>query len=321
MLKSKSISIIFVFLSILFSTAAQGKYSNLPPAIPLDIDKMPVIESLKPARSNIAFREYQSIVESNLKTIRSGKEPEYIFFKYTNTEDFTFQGLAARCCISQDTLATINQIESSHDNIKNKTLILPTVDGLFIPVNGGKTSLEQLLHDNYKNSNLTKIDLCYNIKGKDYLFLLNKKFSPTERAYFLDSSLCLPLNLGTYWVSSEFGSRKNPLSGRIKNHNGIDLAAPVGTPVHAIKEGAVYCCVYDDPTFGNYIILSHDSGTMTSVYAHLSEICVEQYQSIKKGDIIGYVGQTGMATGPHLHFEIRQGGVPKDPRLKLRLGD
>ena len=143
--------------------------------------------------------------------------------------------------------------------------------------------------------------------------------SPTERAYFLDSSLRLPLDIGTYWVSSEFGKRKNPLSGQIKNHNGIDLAAPVGTPVYAIKDGSAYCCIYGDKELGNYIILSHDMGKMTSVYAHLSEICIKQYQNVRKGDIIGYVGETGMATGPHLHFEIRQGGVPQDPRTKLRL--
>lgn len=60
-------------------------------------------------------------------------------------------------------------------------------------------------------------------------------------------------------------------------------------------------------------------GKMTSVYAHLSQICIEQYENVRKGDIIGYVGDTGMATGPHLHFEIRQGGVALDPRTKLRL--
>ena len=58
---------------------------------------------------------------------------------------------------------------------------------------------------------------------------------------------------------------------------------------------------------------------MTSVYAHLSKITVERYQVVRKGDVIGYVGQTGMATGPHLHFEIRQGGKAEDPRLRLNL--
>ena len=320
MLKNKA-ALLIVFLLSAFILYSENitKNNDKPVVIELDINQLPEITSLKPSRSNVMFREYQSVIENNNQLISAGHSPEYMFFKYKNTENFTFQGLAARCCISQDTLATLNSISSGHDDINGKTLILPTVNGLYIPVQQGQNMLEQLLHDNYGNKNLTNIDFCYKIDGKDYLFLQNKKFSPTERAYFLDSSLSLPLDIGTYWVSSEFGKRKNPLSGKIKNHNGIDLAAPVGTPVHAVKEGAAYCCIYDDPEFGNYIILNHDSGKMTSVYAHLSEICIEQYQSVKKGDIIGYVGQTGMATGPHLHFEIRQGGVAQDPRLKLNL--
>ena len=58
---------------------------------------------------------------------------------------------------------------------------------------------------------------------------------------------------------------------------------------------------------------------MTSVYAHLSKITVDRYQYVKKGDVIGYVGQTGKATGPHLHFEIRTGGKAEDPRIKLNI--
>ena len=75
--------------------------------------------------------------------------------------------------------------------------------------------------------------------------------------------------------------------------------------------------VSNDPTFGNYIILSHDLGKQSSVYAHLSKIFVEQYSFVKKGTIIGLVGHTGMATGDHLHFEIRKGGKALNPREKL----
>ena len=322
MLKNKLLCLMILFSVVFMMPGEELKSEKLENnIIYIKTEELPEIESLKPARKNILFSEYQSIIESNNKLIKAGKKPEYLFFKYKNTEGFTFQGLAARCCISQDTLATLNKIESSHDNINGKTLILPTVNGLFISKGKGNNSLEQLLQENYRNQTLTKINLYYNIDNRDYLFLQDKKFTPTERAYFLDSSLCLPLEIGTYWVSSEFGQRKNPLSGKIKNHNGIDLAAPVGTPVYAIKDGAAYCCIYDDPEFGNYIILTHDTGKMTSVYAHLSKICVEQYESVRKGDLIGYVGQTGMATGPHLHFEIRKGGVPEDPRKNLRLGD
>lgn len=314
----KKIFFIFyaVFFSI-FSFHAQETSSNSE--IIINTQDLPVIESLIPSRANVVFNEYESIVESNNKAIFAGQQPEYIFFKYTNTENFTFQALAARCCITQETLATLNQIENAHDDIKNKTLILPTMNGLFISKEKGINSIEILLQENYAVENLTKNSLCYKINSREFVFLTNKHFSPTERAYFLDSGLQLPLNHDSYWISSEFGNRKNPFSGKMKNHNGIDLAAPDGTPVYAIKDGAAFSCIYDDPEFGNYIILSHDQGKLTSVYAHLSKITIEKYQSVKKGDVIGYVGHSGMATGPHLHFEIRQGGKAMDPKQKLKL--
>ena len=287
--------------------------------IKIETDKLPVLESLFPSRANTVLRDYNNIVESNSKTISAGREPEIMFFKYTNTERFTFQGLAARCCVTQETLATLNQIENAQDDIKGRTLILPVVSGIFIPVERGINSIEVLLQENYSSHPLTKTNIYYNINGRDYLFLRSKRFTPTERAYFLDSSLRLPLDNDSFWVSSEFGKRKNPFSGEMKNHNGIDLAAAEGTPVYAIKDGSVYAAIEKDPEFGNYIILSHDLGKMTSVYAHLSRITVDRYQYVKKGDVIGYVGQTGKATGPHLHFEIRTGGKAEDPRVKLNI--
>lgn len=285
----------------------------------LDANSLSEIESLTPSRSNTLLKEYSRIVESNSKAIAAGTEPDYLFFRYKNTENFTFQGLAARCCITQETLATLNQIENAQDDIKDKTLILPTVSGLFITVDKGINSIEVLLQENFATENLTKNSLCYKINGREYRFIRSKRFSATERAFFLDSALCLPLQHDAFWISSDFGKRKNPFSGEMKNHNGIDMAAPDGTPVYAIKDGAVYACVTDDPDFGNYIILSHDQGKMTSVYAHLSQIKVEKYKYVKKGDVIGYVGHSGKATGPHLHFEIRQGGKPQDPKQKLNL--
>ncbi len=249
--------------------------------------------------------------------IKAGNQPEYLFFQYTNTEGFSFQALASRCCIRQETLATLNKIENAQEDIKGKTFILPTVDGLFIAIDKGINSVEVLLQENYASQTLTKDAIWYKIDNRDYVFLPGKKLTGTERFYFLDSALSLPIKAGSFWISSEFGKRKNPFSGQMKNHNGIDLAAEEGTPVYAIKDGAVFSTISNDSTFGNYIILTHDLGKMTSVYAHLSKICVEKYQNVRKGDLIGYVGQTGMATGPHLHFEIRQGSKAENPRDKL----
>lgn len=263
-----------------------------------------------------SFKEYSKTVEKNSRLIAQKKTPEIKFYRYINTEKFTLQGLSARCNISYDTIATLNQFESSTENLTGKTIIIPTLSGLFIPVEKGKSAIEILLQENYSTENS---ELMYDIDGRIYTFLPNKRFSSTERAFFLDSALQLPIPPDSYWVSSEFGKRKNPFSGLMKNHNGIDLAASEGTPVYAIKDGAVSICIEKDSEFGNYLILSHDQGKMTSVYAHLSAITVDQYDNIRKGDLIGYVGQTGMATGPHLHFEIRQNGKAEDPRLKLNL--
>ena len=312
----------FFLFFLIFSFAASAQTQTQEDGITriiIEKDKLPVIDSLSPSRANTVLKDYNSIVENNSKLISAGREPEIMFFQYTNSERFTFQGVAARTCITQETLATLNQIENAQDDIKDRTLILPVVNGIFIPIERGINSIEILLQENYSTQTLTKNPIYYNIDGRDYLFLRSKRFSPTERAYFLDSALRLPLDNDSYWVSSEFGKRKNPFSGQMKNHNGIDLAAAEGTPVYAIKDGAVYANIENDSEFGNYIILSHDQGKMTSVYAHLSKVFVDRYQYVKKGDVIGLVGQTGMATGPHLHFEIRQGGKAEDPRNKLNI--
>lgn len=311
-MKLKHKLIIFtVLLLVSFNLAAQEE-------IPvIRMEKLPEIPRL--SSYELSFKEYCKIVESNYKDLNSGREPDYMFFKYTNTEGFTLQGLAARCNIPYDTLATLNQLESSEDKINNQTFILPTVPGIYIPLEKGKTGIEILLQENYADKQDSLNGQQWIINGRTFVFLKNKRFSSTERAFFLDSSMMLPIDKNAFWISSEFGRRKNPFSGQLKNHNGIDMAANEGTPVYAIKDGAVANAIFNDPEFGNYVILTHDTGKTTSVYAHLKSISVEQYKSVRKGDIIGYVGKTGKATGPHLHFEIRQGGKAQDPRSKLNL--
>ena len=276
---------IFNFLLILFFSAGNLYAQDVSGSqninrIIIEKDKLPVIESFIPSRANVIQKQYDKIIESNKKAVSAGREPEIMFFQYKNSELFTFQGLAGRTTINQETLATLNQIENAQDDVKGKTFILPVVDGLFIPVDRGINSIEVLLQENYSTQTLTKSNLYYNIDGRDYVFLQGKRFTPTERAYFLDSALRLPLDNDSYWVSSEFGKRKNPFSGEMKNHNGIDLAASEGTPVYAIKDGAVYTVIENDVEFGNYIILSHDQGKMTSVYAHLSNIFVDTSMSL-----------------------------------------
>ena len=99
-----------------------------------------------------------------------------------------------------------------------------------------------------------------------------------------------------------FGMRKHPIHGDWRNHNGLDLTADMGTPVYATGDGVVILAHYNGG-YGNVIFLSHGYGFETR-YAHLSKYKVTQGQKVKRGDLIGYVGSTGLSTNPHLHYEV-----------------
>ena len=112
-------------------------------------------------------------------------------------------------------------------------------------------------------------------------------------------------------LTSRFGGRLHPISGRHLAHRGIDMAAPVGTPVKATASGTVSKASW----FGGYgllVELSHGGG-LQSRYAHLSRLNVSKGQSVREGETIGFVGSTGRSTGPHLHYELRQNGRAVNP--------
>lgn len=117
--------------------------------------------------------------------------------------------------------------------------------------------------------------------------------------------------LKNYRISSNFGTRIHPKFKTKRQHTGIDLAAPTGTPIYTAAAGEVIFAGWMRG-YGQVTIIDHGSGYAT-VYAHMSKISVEEGKNVKKGAIIGKVGQTGVATGPHLHFEVRVNGKAQNP--------
>ena len=117
---------------------------------------------------------------------------------------------------------------------------------------------------------------------------------------------------GSIKVSSAYGMRMHPLLKVKKMHTGVDFKAPLGTEIYAPSDGVVEKAQLDKTKFGNYILIKHDD-VYQSFYAHLSELKVKAGQKIKKGDLIGLVGSTGMSVGPHLHYEIIENGKKIDP--------
>ncbi|MEO0987929.1 MAG: M23 family metallopeptidase [Cyanobacteria bacterium J06639_14] len=125
---------------------------------------------------------------------------------------------------------------------------------------------------------------------------------------------------GALDVSSEFGLRANPFGGRsYEVHSGIDFRGPIGMPVHATAEGVVVTAEYSGG-YGNYIVIDHGYGHDT-LYAHLSTRKVEVGERVKKGTLIGALGNTGRSSGPHLHYEIHRNGQAVNPRNYLQLED
>lgn len=124
---------------------------------------------------------------------------------------------------------------------------------------------------------------------------------------------------GYYRISSPFGMRLHPITKTYKMHNGIDIAGGgiSGKPILAAEDGQVVIASYNAGGYGNYVMINHgqddSSNTYATLYAHMTRYTVSVGQSVKKGDVIGYVGSTGASTGPHLHFEIRVNGSPKNP--------
>jgi len=118
-------------------------------------------------------------------------------------------------------------------------------------------------------------------------------------------------------VASSFGERQDPINGEGAFHSGIDIDAPYGTPVRATADGNVTGAVMG-AGYGREVELDHGHNLMT-LYGHLSAIAVLAGQHVTRGQIIGYVGATGRATGPHLHYEVRVHNVPVNPHKYLRL--
>lgn len=114
------------------------------------------------------------------------------------------------------------------------------------------------------------------------------------------------------WITSGFGKRVSPFTGQMALHEGVDIGAPSNTPVQAPAAGRVVVTGFD-PRMGNLVAIDHGYG-METQYGHLAKVLVKSGQKIRRGDVIGLVGSTGLSTGPHLHYHIKSNSHPVDPQ-------
>jgi murein DD-endopeptidase MepM/ murein hydrolase activator NlpD len=275
---------------------------------------------------DLGFRQYQADVENAYRRLaeleRRGRSMEVLLEELTvfayrpgNGEDLF--SIAARCNIPYSGIATLNRLNHPSSLANAEALLLPSIPGVFIP-DSPQSDLEMVMASSRTAVQGFAVTITRNGRKESFRFLPGSDFSPTERAFFLNTGFRFPLR--TYTLTSSFGPRVNPVTGNPGFHGGLDLAAPLGTDIFASRAGTV-TEIGDDPIYGKYIIIQHGD-TWVSLYGHLSTVLTGLRNSVQSGTVIGRVGSTGQSTGPHLHFELRQNGMARDPgRYLFREGN
>lgn len=218
------------------------------------------------------------------------------------------------------TLISCNNIKDVSE-IPSK-LRVPSMDGIQYKVRSGDTLSG--IAKKYSNSN-NKITLAnlLDVNSLDSetlspgqeLFVPGGWLPASELEKVQGEKFAKPL-YAKYYLTSKFGPRIDPISGKKSSHTGIDMACPTGTPIYASMSGTVQVAGWHN-SYGNYVIIKHKDGYQT-LYGHMSKILTTKGEKVTQGQKIGLVGSTGYSTGPHLHFTVYKNGTLVDPLTLLK---
>ena len=262
-------------------------------------------------RSDVVFRQFSEDIDLSYRNYAAAKENvSLLICKYRRKDESLFQ-FSSRINLPYETIATLNRIGKPSDFENLDEILIPNQPAVFIPDNA-HNDLELFLSTRKLKG--SRINVLSRKAVTVFYMIPDGRLNSTERSLFLNTFFRFPINKGQ--ISSYYGSRPHPFTGKLSFHNGIDIAAPVGTDVFASASGKVQETGYDS-VLGNYIVIEH-SGGFYSIYGHLSKTLVLLNTDIRTGNVIGKVGNTGYSTGPHLHFEIRKKGESQDPLKYIR---
>jgi murein DD-endopeptidase MepM/ murein hydrolase activator NlpD len=262
--------------------------------------------------------EYRRAVDRAMQRI-TRDSPEQLaknllIFTYQSppvVEDIHSLFLTVSAPTSPASVATLNRFEKRLESSPiPQQILLPTVKGIFV-AEEPQNDLEWLIASARNEEGIP-----VTVLGNAFRFIPNGEFSSTEWTFFLDIKGDFSFPLEKYRLTSSFGPRVNPVTGRYGIHRGMDLAAPTGTAVFATRRGRV-SEIGNNAVYGIYITVEH-ADNWTSLYGHLSKVETEKGKTVASGELIGRVGSTGQSTGPHLHFELRKDGKALDPSSYLK---
>jgi murein DD-endopeptidase MepM/ murein hydrolase activator NlpD len=276
------------------------------PVMPAQTVTPPEIAVLGP--EDPLFVQQQADIRDYYRARGTGNAlPQLVLYSYAPDTNETLFGIAARLSVPYSAVATLNGMSNS--SLEGyEQILLPNIPGVFVPL-APVSDLEYVMQD-LRADFVSTVVMIPSAEGpKPFRFFPGDDFLPDERRSFLGLLFRHPLPDGI--VSSPYGLRTNPISGLPTFHYGADFSAPEGTPVRAAR-GGVVTSVDRGPVLGLSVTIVHTGGFET-IYGHLSSASVTLNQEVSSGMILGQVGSTGLTTGSHLHFEIRQNGRHRDP--------
>lgn len=289
--------------------------------------------ALDEAEERVAKRE--SLLKTRVKSMYERGSVSYLEVLLGSSDfgDFLTRMQGIQLILEQDTKILEDNIKDKETIAKKKQEIeqhLANFENLYAQAEDLKAQLDQ----QYKQSMVVKAELqeqeneLHEIEEQEEQQLLaiarQEAAKVAERSRlqavsnYSGGKLGLPIAAGSFRFTSGFGMRRDPFTGRSAGHNGLDMAAPKGTPIYAAEAGIVIFAGYNRG-FGNTVMIKHNE-QITTLYAHIREggIKVKVGQAVKRGQKIAEVGSTGRSTGNHLHFTVYKNDVAVDPSPYLR---
>ena len=273
----------------------------------------PVIEQLDSFYDS-GYRQQQQDVELFYKSRGSSdRYPELLIFQYRLKEKDTLFSLASSFNITYETIATLNNMDDPDDWPSGGIILIPNMPGVFVNIRP-RSDFQDFVSGNTRSISVKEpVTVFFHDNTFSYEFYPGDVFQNDERRFFLGGFFHVPLK--NYSISSRFGYRIHPITGEWSLHSGLDYDTAEGQDVYPAGSGVVSETGYSS-IYGYYILIDHERN-LTTMYAHLSEISANKGDKVSISDIIGKTGNSGMSTGPHLHFEIRKDGQPVNPELYL----
>lgn len=229
----------------------------------------------------------------------------------------TISGVAKKFGLTMSTLIAVNDISNVRQLGAGQKLKIPSMDGILYTVKAGDSIASIVEKNKIKMETFLDVNELTSdtLTAGQSLFLPGVALDQKTLKNAMGELFILPINAKFRW-SSPYGWRADPFTGVRTFHTGTDLACPEGTPILATMSGKVTDVGYNR-IYGNYVIINHSGGYQT-LYAHQSKIACKKGDWVSQGTRIGYVGNTGYSTGPHLHFMVYKNGKRIDPMTVLK---